>query len=30
VPVNLLPTQIQAATRYYAAANRDFTAVYAR
>jgi len=30
VPVNLLPTQIQPATRYYAVANRDFTAVYAR
>ena len=30
VPVNLLPNQIQPATRYYAVANRDFTAVYAR
>jgi hypothetical protein len=30
VPVNLLPTQIQPAARYYAVANRDFTAVYAR
>ena len=30
VPMNLLPTQIQPATRYYAVANRDFTAVYAR
>ena len=30
VPVNLLPTQIQPATRYYAVVNRDFTAVYAR
>ena len=27
VPVNLLPTQIQPAARYYAVANRDFTAI---
>jgi hypothetical protein len=30
VPTNLLPDQIQPATRYYAVANRDFTAVYDR
>ncbi|HEX3493556.1 MAG TPA: hypothetical protein VHU92_29740 [Streptosporangiaceae bacterium] len=29
-PVNLLPDQVQPATRYYALANRDFTAVFAR
>ena len=29
-PVNLLPTQIQPADRYYFPANRDFTAVFAR
>jgi hypothetical protein len=29
-PVNLLPDQVQSAARYYAIANRDFTAVFAR
>ncbi len=29
-PVNLLPNQLQAPTRYYSPASRDFTAVYAR
>jgi hypothetical protein len=29
-PVNLLPDQVQPPDRYYAGANRDFTAVYAR
>jgi hypothetical protein len=29
-PVNLLPTQVQPADRYYFPANRDFTAVFAR
>jgi hypothetical protein len=29
-PVNLLPDQVQPAARYYALANRDFTAVFAR
>jgi Phosphodiester glycosidase len=29
-PKNLLPTQMQPATRYYSPASRDFTAVYAR
>ena len=29
-PVNLLPDQVQSAGRYYAIANRDFTAVFAR
>ncbi len=29
-PHNLLPTQMQPATRYYSPASRDFTAVYAR
>jgi len=29
-PVNLLPTQVQPAYRYYSLANRDFTAVFAR
>jgi hypothetical protein len=29
-PVNLIPTQIQPADRYYYPANRDFTAVFAR
>jgi len=30
VPVNLLPSQIQPADRYYYVSGRDFTAVYAR
>lgn len=30
IPVNLLPTQVQPADRYYFPANRDFTAVFAR
>ena len=29
-PVNLLPTQVQPAERYYWISGRDFTAVYAR
>jgi Phosphodiester glycosidase len=29
-PVNLLPDQVQSPDRYYAIANRDFTAVFAR
>jgi hypothetical protein len=29
-PVNMLPNQAQAPTRYYAGSSRDFTAVYAR
>jgi hypothetical protein len=29
-PVNLLPNQLQAPTRYYSPASRDFTAVYSR
>jgi len=29
-PKNLLPTQMQPATRYYSPSSRDFTAVYAR
>ena len=29
-PVNLLPTQLEPANRYYSLANRDFTAVFAR
>ena len=29
-PVNLLPDQIQPATRYYSVSGRDFTAVYAK
>jgi hypothetical protein len=29
-PVNLLPDQVQPPSRYYALANRDFTAVFAR
>ena len=29
-PVNLLPTQLEPADRYYSLANRDFTAVFAR
>jgi hypothetical protein len=29
-PVNVLPDQVQPAARYYALANRDFTAVFAR
>jgi hypothetical protein len=29
-PVNLMPSQIQPATRYFSTSNRDFTAVFSR